>query len=100
MKKLFVLAVILTLLAATASAQRAGDRIRRQRIERSFDNGQLTRPERFRLHKNETRLRIEKRRALRDGRLTPHERRRLNKMRRHERREMFRLKHNGRRRLI
>ena len=100
MKKLFVLAVILTLLAASASAQRAADRIRRQRIERSFDNGQLTRPERFRLRKDETRLRVEKRRALRDGRLTPHERRRLNKMRRHERREMFRLKHNGRRRLI
>ena len=100
MKKLFVLAVILTLLAASASAQRAGERIRRQRIERSFDNGQLTRPERFRLRKDETRLRVEKRRALRDGRLTPHERRRLNKMRRHERREMFRLKHNGRRRLI
>ena len=52
MKKLFVLGVILTLLAASASAQRTGDRIRRQRIERGFDNGQLTRPEKFRLHKD------------------------------------------------
>ena len=100
MKKLFVFGVILTLLAASASAQGPGDRMRRQRIERGFDNGQLTRPERFRLHKNEFRYKVEKRRTHRDGRVTPHERRRLHKMRVHERREIFRLKHNGRRRLI
>jgi hypothetical protein len=100
MKKLFVLGVVLTLLAASASAQRTGDRIRNHRIERGFDNGQLTRSERARLHRNETRLRFEKRRALRDGRITPRERRRIAKMQRHERREIFRLKHNGRRRLI
>ena len=100
MKKLTVLAVIFTLLAASASAQRVGDRVREQRIERSFDNRQLTRGERARLHRNETRLRIEKRRALRDGRLTSREQRRLNRLKRHDRREMFRLKHNNRRRLI
>jgi hypothetical protein len=100
MKKLFVLGVILTLLAASATAQRGGDRTRYQRIERGFDNGQLTRPEKFRLQRNETRLRVEKRRALRDGRVTPRERRRLNKIQRHERRQIFRLKHNSRRRLI
>lgn len=100
MKKLFVLGVILTLLAASASAQRGVDRTSHQRIERGVDNGKLTRPERFRLQKTERRYRIEKRRVFRDGRQTPRERRRLNKVRRHERREIFRLKHNGRRRSI
>ena len=100
MKKLFVLGVILTLLAASASAQGAGDRIHRQRTERSFDNGQLTRPERSRLHKDQVRIKTERRRAFRDGRVNPSERRRLHKMRRHERREMRRFKHNPRRRLL
>ena len=100
MKKLFVLGVILTLLTASASAQRPGDHIQRQRIERGFDNGQLTRPEKFRLHTDRARIKVERRRAFRDGRVNPSERRRLNKMRKHNRREMFRLKHNGRRRLI
>jgi hypothetical protein len=100
MKKLFVLGVILTLLAASASAQGLGDRIQRQRVERGFNNGQLTRPERFRLHNDRTRIKTERRRAFRDGRINPSERRRLHRMRRHERREMRRFKHNGRRRLI
>jgi hypothetical protein len=100
MKKLFVLGVILTLLTASASAQRTVDRIQRQRIERGFDNGRLTRPEKFRLQKDRTRIKVERRRSLRDGRVTPGERRRIHKMRRHERREMRRFKHNGRRRLI
>jgi hypothetical protein len=52
------------------------------------------------LHRNEVRHKIERRRALRDGRVTPMEKRRLNKVRRHDRREIFRLRHNGRRRLI
>ena len=100
MKKLFVLGVMFTLLAASASAQRTGDRIQRQRVERSFDNGQLTRPEKFRLQKDRTRIKVERRRALRDGRINPNERRRIHKMKRHERREMRRFKHNGRRRLL
>ncbi len=100
MKKLFVLGVMFTLLAAAASAQVAGDRIQRQRIERGSNNGQLTRPEKFRLQKDRTRLKVERRRASRDGRINPAERRRLHKMRKHNRRETFRLKHNRRRRLI
>jgi len=100
MKKIFVLSAILTLFIASASAQDRGDRIRRHKIERSFDNGQLTRPEKFRLQKNQFRYKVEKRRAGRDGRISPLERRRLSKMQRHDRREMFRYRHNGRRRVI
>ena len=100
MKKLFVLGVILTLLAASASAQTGSDRVRHQRIERGFDNGQLTRPEKLRLQKDEFRYKNERRRAFRDGKLDRRERRRLHKMRRHEHRQAFRLKHNRNRRSI
>lgn len=100
MKKLLVLGVVFTLFVASATAQRPVDRIRKERIERSFDRGQLTRGEKFRLHKNRVHHKVERRRALRDGRVTPMEKRRLMKSKRHDRREMFRLKHNGRRRAI
>ncbi|MDP4263177.1 MAG: hypothetical protein Q8941_11675 [Bacteroidota bacterium] len=100
MKKLFVLGAILTLLAVSASAQGPGERTRQQRIERGFNNGQLTRPEKFRLENDHRRIKAERRRAFSDGRVTPMERRRLHNMRRHENREIFRLKHNGRRRVI
>ena len=100
MKKIFVLGMVLTLLAAAASAQGPGDRIRRQRIEQGFNSGQITRPERFRLQKDRIQYKVERRRAARDGRITPLERRRLSKIRRHDRREAFRFKHNRRRRLI
>ena len=100
MKKLFVLAVILVLMGTAASAQRAGDHIRRERIENGVRSGQLTRPERLKLRHDELRYRGERRRAHRDGVVTPRERARLHHMRKHERREIFRMKHNGRRRLI
>jgi hypothetical protein len=95
-----ILSIVLTLFVASASAQGRRDQIRSNRIERGFDNGQLTRPEKFRLQKDRVRYKAERRRSVRDGRVTPSERRRLHKMKRHDRREMFRLKHNGRRRVI
>ena len=100
MKKIFVLGAIVTLFAVSASAQVASDRVERQRIERGFNSGSLTRPEKYRLQRDESRYRNEKRKAFRDGRLDRHERKRLARMRRHDRREMFRLRHNGRRRLM
>lgn len=100
MKKILILSAVLTLFIMSASAQGPRDRVRRERIERSFDKGQLTRTEKFRLQKNRLEYKGERRRALRDGRVSPSERRRLHNLKRHDRREMFRLKHNGRRRLI
>jgi hypothetical protein len=100
MKKILVLSAILALFIASASAQGPGDRIRHHRIEQGFNNGQLTRPEKFRLQKNQFRYKVEKRRAFRDGRVSPMEKRRLSKMKRHNHREMFRYRHNGRRRVI
>jgi len=100
MKKIFVLGTIVTLLSLSVSAQRGVDATESQRIERGFNNGELTRAEKFRLQKDEARIKHERHRAMRDGKMNRHERKRLQKMRRHERREMFRLKHNGRRRVM
>ena len=101
MKKLIVLGAFLTFVVISASAQvGVRDHVRHERTERGFDRGQLTRPEKFRVHSNEARFRHERRRSLRDGRISPSERRRLHKMKRHNRHEAFRMKHNGRRRLI
>ncbi|HEY6504283.1 MAG TPA: hypothetical protein VIZ28_09940 [Chitinophagaceae bacterium] len=100
MKKLFVLGAILTLFVVSASAQVTSDRVRRERTEKRIDRSQLTRPEKFRLHKNDVRFKAERRRALRDGRVNPSERRRLHNMKRHNRHETYRLKHNNRRRVI
>jgi hypothetical protein len=100
MKKLFVLGAIFTLFIASASAQGPGDRIRRQRTENGISSGQLNRPEKFRLQKDRVRYKAEKRRAGRDGRVGPSEKRRLHKMKRHNRHEAFRFKHNGRRRVL
>jgi hypothetical protein len=100
MKKILVLGVVFALFTGAASAQTRPDRIRKHRIERGFETGQLTRGEKYRLHKNQMHYRFEKRRALRDGRISPMEQRRLHKMRVHDRRETFRYKHNMRKRVI
>jgi hypothetical protein len=91
---------MITVFAISASAQRNDGRIESQRIEKGFNSGALTRPERSHLRQQEFRYKNEKRRAFRDGRINRHERRRLQRMKRHERREIFRLKHNGRRRVM
>ena len=100
MKKIFVLGALFIGLAVSASAQISSDRTTRQRIERGVNSGSLTRPEAFRLHQDQFRYKTERRRALRDGRISRFERRKLNRMRRHERHEMYRFKHNRRRRSL
>ena len=100
MKKLLMLSIIALLLTATVSAQRAGDRNKRHHVRESFRSGQLTRPERFDLRKDQHRYRNMQRRAHRDGVITPMERKRLHHKKVQNRREAFRYKHNARRRLI
>ena len=99
MKKLIVLGAFLTFVVISASAQVGiRDRASHQRTERGYDRGELSRTEKYRMHKNEVRFKHEKRRASRDGRITHSERRRLHKMRHHNRHETYRMRHNGRRR--
>jgi hypothetical protein len=95
MKKLLFIGLILTLVSVAASAQQAsGENFRHRKTEEAYRNGQLTRPEMQRLHKNHRRLEMQKHRAYRDGRINRAERHRLHRMHRHERREFRHFKHN------
>jgi hypothetical protein len=101
MKKILVFSLILILISAAASAQAGpGSRFRKQGTQRGFNQGQLTRPEKFELRKDVFRTRIMQRRARRDGVITPIERRRIHRSKCDTRRDAFRFNHNGRRRVI
>ena len=92
MKKVLFLGLILTLFAAAASAQQmAPPRLHRQSEMQSFHRRNLSRSELRRLHKDEIRYKIARRKAQADGIVTRAERRRLNKIRMHNRRELSRL---------
>lgn len=100
MKKIVAFSLVFTLLSVAVLAQGPGDKLRHQNINESFKKGQLTRGERFELRKNQARYHTMKRRAHRDGRVTPYERRKLHKTKAHNRRETFRFKHNRRHRML
>jgi hypothetical protein len=100
MKKIFLLGLAFGLFTIAASAQKGNEGPGKQRTEKGFEIHQLTRGEKSRLNRNDVRYRHEKRRVMRDGRVTPMEKRRLHNMRTHDRRQMFRYKHNPRRRVI
>lgn len=101
MKKILLLGFILALFAAAASAQQTENhRFRHQREMQSSRRGELSRSEARKLRHDQLRYRVARRRAQRDGIITPLERRRLYKMRRHERREMYGFRHNNYRRVI
>lgn len=101
MKKIFSIVVILLLLSGAAMAQRGpGDRIKRHRVAQGFNDGRITRVERFQLHRDVTRYRMAERRARRDGAFTPHERRRVHALKAKTRRDAFRFQHNRRHRVI
>jgi hypothetical protein len=92
MKKILVFSLILVLTSAAASAQaRPGFGVRK---------GQISRPEKFELRKNVSRNLILRRRAQRDGIVTPMERRRIHRSKCDTRRDLNRFRHNGRRRMI
>jgi len=95
MKKVLFLGLILTLFAAAASAQEvAAPRLHRHSEMQSFHRRNLSRSEFRRLHKDEVRYKMARRKAQADGIITRAERRRLNKMRMRNHRELYRLNHN------
>ena len=65
-----------------------------RRIEQGVRNGEITRGELRRLEREERRIRIERRRAWRDGYLSCAERRRLDRMLDRTSRHIYRAKHN------
>ena len=96
MKKILFLGFIITLVfSVSASAQVTdGKRNLHQREAQTFRHGDLNRYESRHFHHDEFRYRMARRRAYYDGRISPYERRHLNKMRRHERHELYRFRHN------
>jgi hypothetical protein len=95
MKKLLFIGLVLTLVSVAASAQQAsGENYRHRKTEEAYRNGELSRPEMKRLHRDHQRIQMEKNRAYRDGRISRSERHRLHRMHRHERREFHHFKHN------
>ncbi len=100
MKKLLALGFMLMILSAAVSAQTTRERIQKHRVREGVRSGQITRSERLELRKDQFRYKTLQRRAHRDGRVTPTEKRRLHKMRTENRREQFRFKHNRQRRVI
>jgi hypothetical protein len=95
MKNVLFLGLILTLFAAAASAQQmASPRLHHQREMQSFHRRNLNRAELRRLHKDEVRYKMARRKVEADGIVTRAERRRLNKIRMHNRRELYRLNHH------
>lgn len=100
MKKLVALSFLVMILTVAVSAQTTRERIQKHRVREGFRSGQITRPERFELRKDQFRYQSMQRRAHRDGRVTPIERRRLHKQKAENRREQFRYMHNRQRRVI
>jgi hypothetical protein len=101
MKKILILGLSVVLFTAAASAQLGPrERVQNHRVTEGFKNGQITRPEKFQLQKDELRYKKERRHSRRDGFVSPRERRKLHNMRRHNRHETFRFKHNRHHRLF
>lgn len=96
MKKILALGLILVIFSAAASAQRPRGTFYNIRP----NNNQLSWGEKRELRKDAMRYHIIKRRATRDGVVTPFERKKLRRAKCEGRRDAFRFKHNGRRRLI
>ena len=107
MKKIVLLGLTFAIFAITVSAQTGRDEIRKdrdgirkERVDRKFKSDQLTRGEKFKLHKNDREYSRAKRHAYRDGKLNRFEKRKLTKMRKSDRRQTYRYKHNNRGRVI
>jgi len=98
MKQLFILTLILALFAAAANAQQTHtNRLQQQRKFQSFQRSELNRPEARRLHRNEIRYKMARKKAYRDGIITRGERRQLRNLREYQRRELSRRRHNSHR---
>lgn len=97
MKQILLLGLILTLFAAAATAQEhRTNRLRQQRKFQSFQRSESNRAEFRRLHRNEVRYKLARKKAYRDGIITHAERRQLRKLREYQRRELHRHRHNRR----
>lgn len=103
MKTKLLIAVVLMLGFAINSAEaqsiRGKARIERHRIGAGVRSGQLTRPEAYRLHREQRHIRKDIHRARRnDGRIDARERKHIRHEQRKHSRRIYMAKHNGRKR--
>ena len=96
MKRFLILSCLFAMISFAATAQRTIN----GQSPRPPRNNQLTRYEKIELRKDALRYQMLRRRAQRDGVVTPFERRKLRKAKCETRRDLFRFRHNGRRQLI
>lgn len=97
--KIIALGITLGIMSLAASAQAPGpQRAKRHLVAQGVRSGQLTRLEVHQLARQEHRIHIARRRAHRDGVITPMERSRIHHMQQLQRRSYFVKKHNTRRR--
>lgn len=100
-RKIFIAAALLLGLAVnSASAQitRSKTINERARIHNGVRTGQLTRPEAYRLHREQRHIRRDVHRARRDGHIDRAERMHIRHDKRKHSRHIYRAKHNGRKR--
>ena len=102
MKTKIILAIVLLLGVGIGSASaQVGDRAfrERQRIGAGVRSGQLTRPEAYRLGREQRNIHNDIRRyRMNDGRIGPRERRHIRREERMHSRHIFRARHNFRHR--
>ncbi len=97
MKKILLFSFMFVFISATASAQ-----IRHREAFPNFrsNSNQLTWNEKKEIRRDAVRNHMIKRRALRDGIVTPIERRKIHQSKCDTRRDLFRFRHNSRRMII
>ena len=103
MKTKIFIAVVLVLGFAINSAEaqtmRGNARHERHRIGAGVRSGELTRPEAYRLHRDQRHIRRDIHRARRnDGHIGPRERKHIRHEQRKHSRRIYMAKHNGRKR--
>jgi hypothetical protein len=99
--KLIIAATLLSVLIITsADAQIIRKKAvnERARIHNGVRNGELTRPEAYRLHRDQRDIRRDIHRARRDGHIDRAERMHIRKDQRKHSRRIYKAKHNGRKR--
>jgi hypothetical protein len=99
-KMILAVALLLGLAINSASAQtiRGNARHERLRISGGVRSGELSRPEAYRLHREQRHIRRDIHRARRDGHIDRGERMHIRRDQRKHSRHIYRAKHNRRKR--
>ena len=100
MKKIVIFSFLFVSISTAALAQRPRATSPNVRFNTRLNSNQLTWGEKKELRKDAVRYHAMRRKAGRDGRITPIERRKLRRAKCDRRRDLVRFKHNGRRRII